>query len=123
MGRPRNYEIPHEKPDNFDPEHPYKDPIANHEMREYLIREKWIGIEKAKILRERVKWCYRVEGVNHLQKCRHLVKQYLDATRDVGWGKDNRLHAIYGIPFLFSFCGVLILLVFFLVDFCVVCVF
>ncbi|KAJ4834242.1 hypothetical protein Tsubulata_046063 [Turnera subulata] len=24
-------------------------------------------------LRERLKWCCRVEGVNHLQKCRHLL--------------------------------------------------
>ncbi|XP_051115967.1 NADH dehydrogenase [ubiquinone] 1 beta subcomplex subunit 10-B-like [Andrographis paniculata] len=96
MGRKKGYVMPHDQPDDFDPENPYKDPVAAHEMREYLIQERWIGIEKAKILRERLKWCYRVEGVNHLHKCRHLVKQYLDATRDVGWGKDNRLHAIYG---------------------------
>ncbi|CAA3012984.1 Hypothetical predicted protein [Olea europaea subsp. europaea] len=83
-------------PDDFDPDNPYKDPVAMLEMREHLVREKWIDIEKAKILREKVKWCYRVEGVNHLQKCRHLVQQYLDATRGIGWGKDHRPHSLHG---------------------------
>ncbi|CAI0549639.1 unnamed protein product [Linum tenue] len=49
------------------------------EMREHIGREKWIAIEKAKILRERLRWCYRVEGVNHHQKCRHLVEEYLES--------------------------------------------
>ncbi|VVA98094.1 unnamed protein product [Arabis nemorensis] len=66
------------------------------EMREHIVREKWIQIEKAKILREKVKWCYRVEGVNHYQKCRHLVQQYLDSTRGVGWGKDHRPISLHG---------------------------
>nr|GMC55398.1 NADH dehydrogenase [ubiquinone] 1 beta subcomplex subunit 10-B-like [Ipomoea batatas]GME14099.1 NADH dehydrogenase [ubiquinone] 1 beta subcomplex subunit 10-B-like [Ipomoea batatas] len=83
-------------PDDFDPENPYKDPVAMLEMREHLVREKWVHIEKAKILREKVRWCYRIEGVNHLQKCRHLVHQYLDATRGVGWGKDHRPPSLHG---------------------------
>lgn len=52
--------------------------------------EKWIQIETAKIIRDRLRWCYRIEGVNHHQKCRHLVDQYLESTRGVGWGKDHR---------------------------------
>ncbi|KAJ4964030.1 hypothetical protein NE237_023969 [Protea cynaroides] len=55
-------------PDDFDPANPYKDPVAMLEMREHIVREKWIDIETAKILREKLKWCYRVEGINHLQK-------------------------------------------------------
>ncbi|GFP90272.1 NADH dehydrogenase [ubiquinone] 1 beta subcomplex subunit 10-b [Phtheirospermum japonicum] len=73
-----------------------KDLVAMLEMREHLVREKWIDIEKAKILIEKVKWCYRVEWVNHLQKCRHLVQKYLDSTRGVGWGKDHRPHVLHG---------------------------
>ncbi|KAK4395740.1 UNVERIFIED_CONTAM: NADH dehydrogenase [ubiquinone] 1 beta subcomplex subunit-A [Sesamum angustifolium] len=97
MGRRKGTVLTHDgPPDDFDPENPYKDPVAMLEMREHLVREKWIDIEKAKILREKVKWCYRVEGVNHLQKCRHLVHQYLDATRGVGWGKDHRPHSLHG---------------------------
>uniref|UniRef100_A0A822YVC1 NADH dehydrogenase [ubiquinone] 1 beta subcomplex subunit 10-B-like n=1 Tax=Nelumbo nucifera TaxID=4432 RepID=A0A822YVC1_NELNU len=67
------------------------------EMREHLVREKWIDIETAKILREKLKWCYRIEGINHLQKCRHLVHQYLEATRGIGWGKDGRPPEFHGI--------------------------
>ncbi|KAL8171604.1 hypothetical protein V2J09_023408 [Rumex salicifolius] len=96
MVRKKVVEFDELPPDDFDPANPYKDPVAMLEMREHLVREKWIDIEKAKILRERVRWCYRVEGINHLQKCRHLVQQYLESTRGIGWGKDGRhpsLHA------------------------------
>jgi len=97
MGRKKGLpEFEESAPDGFDPENPYKDPVAMVEMREHIVREKWIHIEKAKILREKVKWCYRVEGVNHYQKCRHLVQQYLDATRGVGWGKDHRPISLHG---------------------------
>ncbi|KAI6694318.1 hypothetical protein NL676_022028 [Syzygium grande] len=75
---------------------PAKDPVAMLEMREHIVREKWIDIEKAKILRDRVKWCYRVEGINHLQKCRHLVRQHLESTRGIGWGKDGRHPSLQG---------------------------
>ncbi|RZS02927.1 hypothetical protein BHM03_00033030 [Ensete ventricosum] len=85
-----------ESPPDFDPNNPYGDPVAMLEYREYLVREKFIQIETAKIIRERLRWCYRIEGVNHLQKCRHLVQQYLDATRGVGWGKDSRPHELHG---------------------------
>ncbi|KAG9131265.1 hypothetical protein Leryth_006124 [Lithospermum erythrorhizon] len=96
MGRKSSVVFDELAPDDFDPAAPYKDPVAMLEMREHLVREKWIQIEKAKILREKVRWCYRVEGVNHLQKCRHLVTQYLDATRGVGWGKDHRPISLHG---------------------------
>ncbi|KAM7267125.1 hypothetical protein ACFE04_009291 [Oxalis oulophora] len=91
MGRKKGVaEFEETAPDGFDPSAPYKDPVAMLEMREHLVREKWINIEKAKILREKLRWCYRIEGVNHLQKCKHLVNQYLEATRGIGWGKDQR---------------------------------
>ncbi|KAL6514665.1 hypothetical protein OROGR_020244 [Orobanche gracilis] len=78
MGRKKGVHLVHDgPPDDFDLENPYKDPVAMLEMREHLVREKWIDIEKAKILRERVKWCYRVEGVNHLQNCRRVVVLFL----------------------------------------------
>eukprot|EP00252_Welwitschia_mirabilis_P013592 TRINITY_DN298_c0_g1_i1.p2 TRINITY_DN298_c0_g1~~TRINITY_DN298_c0_g1_i1.p2 ORF type:complete len:103 (-),score=14.89 TRINITY_DN298_c0_g1_i1:127-435(-) len=83
-------EFPEGPPDNFDPKDPYKDPVAYFEYREYLVREKFIQIETAKILREKVKWCYRKEGVNHLQKCRDVVNQYLEAIRHTDMGKYPR---------------------------------
>ncbi|CAI0404740.1 unnamed protein product [Linum tenue] len=99
MGRKKGVaEFEESPPDDFDPSNPYKDPVAMLEMREHIVREKWIAIEKAKILRERLRWCYRVEGVNHHQKCRHLVEQYLESTRGIGWGKDHRPHSFHGVP-------------------------
>ncbi|MCO5578773.1 hypothetical protein L7F22_032619 [Adiantum nelumboides] len=79
-----------EPPEDFDPADPYKDPVAFLEMREFVVREKWIAIERAKILRERVRQCYRREGVNHLQNCRTHVRQYLESLKGVGWGKEGR---------------------------------
>ena len=108
MGRKKGtVEFDELPPDGYDPENPYKDPVVYFDMREYQVREKWIDIEKAKILREKLKWCYRIEGVNHLQKCRHLVQQYLDATRGIGWGKDGRHPSLHGSPLnsLFGFHG------------------
>ncbi|KAK6261334.1 hypothetical protein QUC31_007150 [Theobroma cacao] len=97
MGRKKGVpEFDETAPDDFDPANPYKDPVAMLEMREHIVREKWIDIEKAKILRDKVRWCYRIEGVNHLQKCRHLVRQYLDATRGIGWGKEGRHPSLHG---------------------------
>ncbi|KAH8487209.1 hypothetical protein H0E87_025971 [Populus deltoides] len=97
MGRKKGVaEFEDSPPDDFDPSKPYKDPVVMLEMREHLVREKWIDIEKAKILREKLRWCYRIEGVNHLQKCRHFVQQYLDSTRGIGWGKDQRPPCLHG---------------------------
>lgn len=96
MGRKKaTVEFDETAPD-FDPSDPYKDPVAMLEMREHIVREKWIDIEKAKIIREKLKWCYRIEGVNHMQKCRHLVNQYLESTRGIGWGKDGRHPSLHG---------------------------
>ncbi|BBG96652.1 Complex I subunit NDUFS6 [Prunus dulcis] len=60
-------------PDEFDSANPYEDPVSMLDMREHTVREKWIDIEKAKIIREKLYWCYCIEGVNHLQKYCHLV--------------------------------------------------
>jgi NADH dehydrogenase (ubiquinone) 1 beta subcomplex subunit 10 len=96
MGRKAKVEFDERPPDDFDPKHPYADPVAMLEYREHLVREKWIQIETAKIIRERLRWCYRVEGINHHVKCRHLVDQYLESTRGVGWGKDHRPAYLHG---------------------------
>ncbi|CAL5326946.1 unnamed protein product [Camellia sinensis] len=114
MGRKKGVVLDEGAPDDFDPENPYKDPVAMLEMREHLVREKWIDIETAKIIREKLKWCYRIEGVNHLQKCRHLVQQYLDSTRGIGWGKDHRppsLHVLRLNPNDFLLRGLKLVLV------------
>ena len=96
MGRKAKVEFDERPPDDFDPKNPYADPVAMLEYREHLVREKWIQIETAKIIRERLRWCYRIEGINHHVKCRHLVDQYLESTRGVGWGKDHRPADLHG---------------------------
>ncbi|KAM5571148.1 NADH dehydrogenase [ubiquinone] 1 beta subcomplex subunit 10-B [Rosa sericea] len=97
MGRKKGVaDFDESPPDDFDPANPYKDPVAMLEMREHIVREKWIQIEKAKILRDKLRWCYRVEGINHLQKCRLLRDQYLESTRGIGWGKDHRPYEFHG---------------------------
>ncbi|EFJ19389.1 hypothetical protein SELMODRAFT_39227, partial [Selaginella moellendorffii] len=74
-------------PENFDPADPHGDPIAFIEMRDWIVREKWIGVERAKILRERLRACYQREGVNHLKNCRKWAVAYLDAAKNAGWGR------------------------------------
>ncbi|KAJ3681683.1 hypothetical protein LUZ60_014256 [Juncus effusus] len=80
----------------IDLDHPYSDPVAMLDYREHLVREKWIQIETAKIIREKLKWCYRIEGVNHHEKCKKLAEQYMESTRGVGWGKDHRPIEFHG---------------------------
>ncbi|KAI3515782.1 hypothetical protein L1887_14686 [Cichorium endivia] len=119
MGRKKEV-VFDEQPPDFDPANPYKDPVAMLEMREHLVREKWIDIETSKLIRDKLRWCYRIEGVNHLQKCRHLVEQYLDSTRGIGWGKDGRHPDQHGpfsaILILFDFSPSIILFFCFLTS-------
>ncbi|KAH9838363.1 NADH-ubiquinone oxidoreductase 12 kDa subunit [Rhodofomes roseus] len=44
--------------------------------REDLIRESWVRAMEAKIVRENMQKCYRIEGVNHGEKCKHLAEKY-----------------------------------------------
>ncbi|KAK9840481.1 hypothetical protein WJX74_010439 [Apatococcus lobatus] len=82
-------DIIQEAPDSFNPEDPYADPVALHEAREASVWRKEVRIEKAKILRERMKQCYIKEGVNHLQNCREQVQRYLDSLQDTGVQRQN----------------------------------
>ncbi len=40
------------------------------------VREKYVAVEQIKMLREQIKECYHVEGVNHYENCRELVLEY-----------------------------------------------
>ena len=49
---------------------------ARIEAQEQWAREKLIAMEEFKMLRGEVERCYRREGVNHLENCKHLVRAY-----------------------------------------------
>lgn len=73
-----------EGPKNFDPEDPKKDPVAFFEQREHRVREKYVKMGEAKLLREQLKQCYYREGVNHLQNCKEIAKAYMESIKNVG---------------------------------------
>ncbi|TKY68556.1 NADH dehydrogenase of ubiquinone 1 beta subcomplex subunit [Spatholobus suberectus] len=63
MGWKKGYMEFEELPlDNFDS----MNLAAMLEMWEHIVREKWIQIKKTMIIKEKLQWCYHVEGVNHL---------------------------------------------------------
>lgn len=37
---------------------------------------------EARIVRENLEKCYRVEGVNHLENCRHLADRYVEMLKE-----------------------------------------
>ena len=63
--------IEHVKPD-LDP----SDPSYKAELGKYLVREQAIATMGTRILRDRLKYCYRVEGVNHKKYCAELIDEY-----------------------------------------------
>lgn len=50
MGRFKGPSFPEGAPDNFNPEAPFADPVALLEYREYVVREKAIKVETAKVM-------------------------------------------------------------------------
>jgi hypothetical protein len=78
------------------------------EAQAQYARERIIGLEETKILRyvisgrvqarlacafmkwcdyrERVRWCYRREGVNHLENCKDVVAAYLERVEAPNYG-------------------------------------
>ena len=71
--------FPSSPPSNFDKAAPYSDPVAFIQQREHETRERMIDIEKAKLIREQLRECYRNEGVNHFENCKELVEKYTEA--------------------------------------------
>ena len=45
--------------------------------------------KETQYVREKLKWCYMREGVNHLQNCRELALQYAGLMKELkdGWFK------------------------------------
>lgn len=50
--------------------------------RDQHVRESWVRAMEAKIVRDELNKCQRVEGVNHYENCRELSEKYLSMLRD-----------------------------------------
>ncbi|KAI8615218.1 hypothetical protein BC830DRAFT_1123692 [Chytriomyces sp. MP71] len=46
-----------------------------------VVKTQLVRTEEINFVREKMKWCYRREGVNHLQNCREITLQYLELAR------------------------------------------
>jgi NADH dehydrogenase (ubiquinone) 1 beta subcomplex subunit 10 len=59
------------------------------EDKERFMKEQLVRTQEITIIREKLKWCYRREGVNHLENCREIANQYLDLISAIksGWFK------------------------------------
>lgn len=57
-------------------------PAEYHSRRETMVREYQIGLERQKIIRERLAHCFRTEGVNQFINCKELRDQYMELTND-----------------------------------------
>ncbi|KAG0368753.1 hypothetical protein BGZ54_001235 [Gamsiella multidivaricata] len=58
--------------------------------RALAVRESWIKAMEGRIVQKELKKCYRAEGVNHYQNCKHLVDLYMTSLREKrvqGWRK------------------------------------
>ncbi|CAO3691522.1 unnamed protein product [Rhizopus stolonifer] len=59
--------------DQVDP----SDSKAIYAARNQKIRDDWVKAMEARLIKEKLDECYRTEGVNHYQSCRHLADMYL----------------------------------------------
>ncbi|KAK2078191.1 hypothetical protein QBZ16_004059 [Prototheca wickerhamii] len=79
---------PSVQPD-YDPATKYEDPVAYFRQREAVSAERYVQVSEAKVLRRKLKECYRTEGIDHLSQCRTLSEKYLEAIKGVGIYKAN----------------------------------
>ena len=70
------------------------DPVAFFESREQRVRENYVAIEHAKILREQLIQCYRTEGVNHIQYCQDIAAKYKHSIRGCKTDQHPRIPAL-----------------------------
>jgi NADH dehydrogenase (ubiquinone) 1 beta subcomplex subunit 10 len=57
--------------------------------RDRYIKEQLVRTQEIKIIRDKLIWCYRREGVNHLQNCKELSEFYFQVIGETkgGWIK------------------------------------
>ena len=55
---------------------------AKLKAREEHVRESWVLAMEARIVRDNLNKCQKIEGVNHYEKCKHLAERYQEMLRD-----------------------------------------
>ncbi|KAI9208660.1 uncharacterized protein BJ171DRAFT_489597 [Polychytrium aggregatum] len=61
-----------------DPELTAHDRPALKKASDAFYKEQLIRLEEIGVLRDKLRWCYHREGVNHYKNCRELAQQYID---------------------------------------------
>jgi hypothetical protein len=57
-------------------------PPAKLQEREEFIRESWVKAMEARLVRDELVKCHRLEGVNHLENCRWLSDKYASMLKE-----------------------------------------
>ncbi|KAL3894845.1 MAG: hypothetical protein SGCHY_005037 [Lobulomycetales sp.] len=60
------------------------DYAARQKSKDEYYKEQIVRMQEITIVRDKLKWCHRREGVNHFQNCRHLTLQYMELIRELG---------------------------------------
>jgi len=60
----------------------YEDHRALQAARDAIIREQWVKVMMARLVRDEMAKCYWREGVNHLEKCGALREKYMELLKD-----------------------------------------
>ena len=55
---------------------------AKKKEREEVVRESWVRAMEARIVQTNLQKCYRIEGVNHLEKCKELADRYVEMLKE-----------------------------------------
>jgi hypothetical protein len=64
------------------------------ESKDQYLREQLVRASEVHYVRNKLRWCYMREGVNHYQNCRELTLQYMDILKEfngTGWFKGYKL--------------------------------
>lgn len=55
---------------------------AKLQEREEFVRESWVKAMEARLVRDELVKCHRLEGVNHLENCRWLSDKYISMLKE-----------------------------------------
>lgn len=70
---------------------PY-DYVAVQKSKDKFFNEQLIRHEEINVLRDKLRWCYMREGVNHFSKCREFAEEYMEVLRGMKNGRFDPYH-------------------------------